>query len=185
MDMDLYLVCAGMTQNSPNILYENDGAGHFVKVFHAGGAEGSALGKGNQVSSADYDRDGFLDLFVTNGAGQPPFSAEGPHQLFHNKGNDNHWIEIDLQGTISNRDVIGAQIELAAGGLVQGRIQGGGIHGFSQNHQRIHFGLGPNTMIDRIMIYWPNGNVQELRNIAADQILQLEEPILSRQISGK
>jgi hypothetical protein len=175
MDMDLYLVCAGPTQNLPNTLYENDGAGRFIEVPNAGGAMGSKLGKGNQVVTADYDRDGFLDLFVTNGAGQPPFAYEGPHQLFHNQGNTNHWIEIDLQGTVSNRDAIGAEIELAAGGVTQVRSQGGGIHSFSQNHKRLHFGLAKHSRVDRITVKWPSGIVQHLKNIAADQILHIKE----------
>ena len=176
MDIDLYLVCSGPTQNLPNILYENDGNGHFTAVDAAGGAAGSRLGIGNQVAFADYDRDGFLDLFVTNGAGQPPFSYEGPHQLFRNTGNANHWLEIDLQGTVSNRDAIGTIIELEAGGKTQIRSQSGGMHSFSQNHQRIHFGLGPNTRADRITIRWPGGLVQELKTIAADQLLKVIEP---------
>ncbi len=176
MDMDLYLVCAGLAQNLPNILLKNDGSGNFTKVADAGGAAGSELGIGNQVVSADYDRDGFLDLFVTNGAGNPPFSNEGPHQLFRNLGNENHWLEIDLQGTASNRDAIGAVIELEAGGVTQIRNQGCGIHSFSQNHQRIHFGLGPNPQANRITIRWPSGVMSELEAISADQILHMTEP---------
>ena len=180
MDIDLYLVCTGHIQNMPNILYENDGMGHFIEIPNAGGAAGSEMGSGNQVVSADYDRDGFLDLFVTNGAGQPPFSYEGPHQLFRNKGNTNHWLEIDLQGTISNRDGIGSEIELEAGGIIQKRCQDGGMHSFSQNHQRIHFGLGRNTKVNRITIRWPSGEIQELSDISADQILQIIEPAHSQ-----
>ena len=175
MDIDLYLVCTEPTQNIPNILYENDGSGHFKEIPNAGGAAGSHKGRGNHVSVSDYDRDGFLDLFVANGAGELPFS-QGPQQLFHNKGNTNHWIEIDLQGTLSNRNGIGSEIELQAGGVAQKRSQGGGMHSFSQNHQRVHFGLGHNTKAERITIRWPSGVVQELSEIAADQILQVIEP---------
>ena len=174
MDMDLYLVCTEPLHNLPNILYENDGTGNFKEVADAGGAAGSEAGKGHLVSICDYDRDGFLDLFVTNGAGDMPFS-QGPHQLFHNKGNDNHWLEIDLQGTQSNRDGIGSIIELETGGVVQLRNQGGGMHSFSQNHQRIHFGLGKNNKAERITIRWPSGIVQELKGVAADQILKISE----------
>jgi hypothetical protein len=180
MDIDLYLVCTGPTQNVVNILYENDGTGRFTEIPDAGGAAGSKEGIGNQVSCCDYNRDGFLDLFVTNGAGPPPFSYDGPHQLFRNTGNANHWLEIDLRGTLSNRDGIGSEIELEAGGRVQLRNQGGGMHSFSQNHQRIHFGLGRNTKIDRITIRWVSGVVQELRDIAVDQILQITEPALTQ-----
>lgn len=180
MDIDLYLVCTEPTRNIPNILYENDGSGHFMEIPSAGGAAGSHLGRSNQVSVGDYDRDGFLDLFVTNGAGDLPFS-QGPHQLFRNRGNTNHWLEIDLQGTRSNRDGIGSVIELEAGGVVQIRNQGGGIHSFSQNHQRIHFGLGHNTKVDRLTIRWPSGLVQELREVAADQILKIIENATAQQ----
>ena len=174
MDIDLYLVCREPVQNRSNILYENDGRGNFTVVPDAGGAAGSGEGRGEGVSMCDYDRDGFLDLFVTNGIGNPPFST-GPHQLFQNKGNPNHWLELDLVGVKSNRDGIGAIVELEAGGKKQLRVQHGGIHSFAQNHQRIHFGLGPNTVADKLTIRWPSGVVQEIGKIAADQILEVRE----------
>ena len=183
MDIDLYLVCTKPTGNIPNILYENDGTGHFKQIPNAGGAAGSHEGRGNQVSVCDYDQDGFLDLFVTNGAGELPFS-QGPHQLFHNEGNTNHWLQIDLQGSISNRDGIGSKIQLEAGGVTQLRIQGGGMHSFSQNHQRVHFGLAQNTKADRLTIRWPSGVVQELREVAADQILKITESATSQKSSN-
>ena len=181
MDIDLYLVCREPTQNISNILYQNDGAGHFVEVADAGGASGSDEGRGNQVSMCDYDKDGFLDLFITNGYGPPPFS-EGPHQLFHNNGNDNHWLQIDLRGTASNRDGIGAIVELEVGDVEQRRVQDGGMHSFSQNFQRIHFGLGQHLKADKLTIRWPSGIVQELMEIAADQILTVTESDAERGV---
>jgi hypothetical protein len=174
MDIDLYLVCTGPAHNMANILYANDSAGHFTEISNAGGAQGSDEGRGNQVSVCDYDRDGFLDLFVTNGAGAPPFS-EGPHQLFHNNGNTHHWLEIDLQGSTSNRDGIGAVVELEAGGVKSLRVQDGGMHSFSQDCQQIHFGLGKNTKADKLTIHWPSGIIQEIKDIAANQILKIVE----------
>ena len=176
MDLDLYLVCTGPIENLPNRLYENDGKGNFTLVPDAGGAAGSKLGRGDVVAIADYDRDGFLDLFVTNGADpSSPFVDEGPHQLFRNQGNGNHWIEIDLEGTVSNRDGIGASVVLEVGGVVQIRGQGGGMHRFTQNHQRIHFGLATHKIVDRLTIRWPSGIVQRLENVAANQILTIKE----------
>ena len=176
MDMDLYLVCTGPVENLPNRLYKNDGRGNFTLVPNAGGAAGSKLGRGDVVAIADYDRDGFLDLFVTNGADpSSPFVDDGPYQLFRNQGNGNHWLEIDLEGTVSNRDGIGAHVVLEAGGVVQRRGQGGGMHRFTQNHQRIHFGLAQHTNVDRLTIRWPSGIVQHLENVAADQIVSIRE----------
>lgn len=177
MDLDLYLVCTGPIMNLPNQLLENDGTGNFRAALRAGGASGSALGRGDVVAVADYDRDGFLDLFVTNGADPAsPFVAEGPHQLFRNLGNGNHWLQIDLEGTVSNRDGIGSTVMLEVGGIAQIRQQGGGIHRIAQNHQRSHFGLGGNDTVDRITVTWPSGIVQRLDNVTGDQILRIIEP---------
>jgi hypothetical protein len=175
MDADLYLVCTGTVENLGNLLLENDGRANFAVVSDAGGSSGSRSGIGDSVVVADYDRDGFLDLFVANGEGAPPFYDDGPHQLFRNQGNGNHWVEIDLEGTVSNRDGIGAEIVVEAGGISQLRVQGGEIHRRSQNHQRIHFGLGDNRQLDRLTVRWPSGSVHSLEDIAADQVLLIRE----------
>ena len=151
MDIDLYLVCLGPFVNIPNILLENRGNGEFDPVPLAGGAEGSTLGRGESVSAADYDQDGYMDLVVTNGRGSVPFN-NGPTQLFKNRAGTNHWLEIDLEGVVSNRDAIGASIIVTAGGVSQFRGQGGGMHRYSQHHQRVHFGLAGNTLVDELTV---------------------------------
>jgi hypothetical protein len=61
-------------------------------------------------------------------------SEGGGYQLYHNAGNANHWLEIDLEGTRSNRDGVGAVVYINAGGVTQVRMQDGGIHNRGQNH---------------------------------------------------
>jgi hypothetical protein len=176
MDEDLYLVCSRQARNLPNRLYENLGDGRFKVVPDAAGASGSKLGRGDVAVAADYDRDGFLDLFVTNGKDpDSPFNKDGPHQLFRNKGNSNYWLEVDLKGTLSNRDGIGASVSVSAGGKVQIREQRGGMHRLAQNHQRLHFGLGQHATVDKLEIRWPSGWLQRIENIKSNQILQIEE----------
>ena len=175
MDVDLYLVCTTLNKNLPNVLYENNGKANFVLIDDAGGAMGSTKGIGDSVTLVDYDADGFLDLFITNGYENYGIT-EGPSQLFRNLGNSNHWIEIDLKGTISNSDGIGSHLLIKTNDITQLREQTGGMHYHSQNHSRIHVGLGENTIVDSIIIFWPSGIIHELKNIDADQILKIEEP---------
>jgi len=182
-DLDLYMTCRSQVHNSTNMLYENIGSGRFQSVPLAGGAAGSSAGRGNKVTVVDYDRDGFLDLFVTNGWGAPMLAEDGPYQLFRNTGNSNHWIELDLKGITSNPEAVGARILLSAGGKTQMREQGGGNHTLSQNHQRIHFGLGDSDVVDQLTINWPSGQTQELYNLVTDTIHTVVEDVSGMQLS--
>ena len=175
MDIDLYVVRASTAENLPNHLYENQGDGNFIQLPDTGGATGSEQGRGQSVTMADYDRDGHLDLFVTNGRGMYPFS-EGPDQLFRNLGTDNNWLQIDLEGTISNRDGIGARLfATTPDGKTQLRENGGGIHWAQQDQKRIHFGLAQNERVSELVVRWPSGIVQKLRNVKANQVLRVVE----------
>lgn len=173
MDLDLYLLCARPVKNTSNLLYRNDD-GVFT-LMEGFGASGSEHGRGDSVVTGDYDRDGFLDLFVTNGLAAPPFN-EGPHELFHNVPNDNHWVELDLVGSLSNRSALGASVLVTAGGVTQLREQNGGTHHMGQNHTRLHVGLGTNETIDQIEVIWPDGTSQVLEDVDVDQILEIVEP---------
>ena len=103
-------------------------------------------------------------------------SDDGAYRIYHNIGNGNHWIEIDFEGTKSNRDGIGALVYVKTGGVTQVRVQDGGMHDRGQNFQRLHFGLAKYTKIDKIKVYWPSGTVQELSGVKANQVLRIKEP---------
>ncbi|MEE9493956.1 MAG: CRTAC1 family protein [Gammaproteobacteria bacterium] len=182
MDIDLYLVCRGSVENIANLFYENQGDGTF-KIQQSHGAEGaiglgvsSGAGTGESVVSADYDLDGKLDLLVTNGLRlMKSVRTGGPVQLFQNTTeNSNHWVELDLVGTISNRDATGAKVIAVAGDVTQMREQNGGYHRWSQNDRRIHFGLGINTQVD-IIVRWPNGATEFFADLQADQLYRVVE----------
>ncbi len=179
MDVDLFVLASGDIGKQENLLLLNRGDGHFDVVSKAGGAAGSLFGVGDSVTMADFDGDGFLDLFTATGGsmgrslGLP--SENGTYRLYRNLGNGNHWIKIDLAGTASNRDGIGAVVRVTVGGVTQIRVQDGGIHERGQNHQRLHFGLAKHTQIDEIEVRWPSGVVQKLRNVKANQIMRVRE----------
>ena len=181
MDLDLYFACRNGAANLANILYENQGNGRFVKVTAhgaegiVGGAIADRAGNADIAITADYDLDGLLDIFVANGLNMRPINKGGPKQLFRNKGNSNRWIEFDLVGTASNRDGTGAIIHIRTpDGKVQYREQNGGYHRWSQNHMRVHVGLGsnPNASIE---VRWPSGVVNTYSNLNAGTIYKLTE----------
>ena len=165
----------GPVTNSRNLLYANDGAGKFTLQSDSAGLSGPAVGIGDAAAVADYNLDGFLDIAVVNGAGQPPFDR-GPTSIYRNEGNGNHWLELALSGTKSNRDAVGARVALTAGGVTQWRTQSGGFHARAQNWSTLHFGLAGETMVERIEIHWPSGQLQQLEQVEADQLLQVIEP---------
>jgi hypothetical protein len=181
MDVDLFVLASGDIGQQENLMLLNDGTGHFKVVKSAGGAAGSMAGVGDSVTTADVDGDGFLDLFIANGGsmgrslGLP--SDGGNYQLFRNvTKNGNHWLMIDLEGTRSNRDGIGAVVSVTAGGVTQTQMQGGGVHHRGQNHARLHFGLAKQVQVDRITVNWPSGAVLELQSVKANQVLRVKEP---------
>jgi hypothetical protein len=180
MDVDLYVLASGDIGQQQNLLLLNDGKGLFSTVKGAGGAPGSASGVGDSVTTADVDGDGFLDLFVANGGsmgrslGLP--SDGGGYQLYRNVANNgNHWLMIDLEGTRSNRDGIGAVVSVTAGGVTQMRVQDGGVHHRGQSHVRLHFGLSKSQGVDEITVRWPSGLIQHLRNVTPNQVLKIKE----------
>jgi hypothetical protein len=180
MHLDLFVLASGDVAKQENLLLLNRGDGRFSVVAAAGGAAGATAGVGDSVTTVDVDRDGFLDLLVATGGsmgrslGLP--SEAGGYRLYRNVGNGNHWLEIDLEGSRSNRDGIGTRVELTAGGVTQVRIQDGGVHHRSQNHARMHFGLAQHVKADRIRIRWPSGTLQELDHVATDRVIRIREP---------
>ncbi len=181
MDVDLYYVCRDAVTNLANRLYLNDGTGQFAPAtapFGAEGPIGPGVGLGENVVASDYDADGSVDLFVTNGLNLYPeyigYSSGGPDKLFNNRGNENHWLELDLTGVTSNRDGIGAIITATAGGKAQRRERNGGYHRWAQHDNRIHFGLGGNDFVD-ISVHWPSGQVDTYTDVPANRLYEVIE----------
>ncbi|HHP7231315.1 MAG TPA: cartilage acidic protein [Xenococcaceae cyanobacterium] len=183
-DIDIYIANTFTSIDQPNILYENQGDGTFEAVPQAGGAAGTQVGPlhldfnmGARLAVGDYDRNGFLDIFAGSTIVKSPRKTYlgTPSQLFSNQGNSNNWLQLDLAGTDSNRDGIGAQVRLTSGGVTQLREQNGGYHALAQNATRLHFGLGSDTNVDQIEIRWPSGNFQVLNNVDVNQVLTVTE----------
>jgi hypothetical protein len=216
-------------------IFRNLGKGRFTDVTESSGmARLSAPMAGYSPTIADFDNDGWKDLFVTRGHVQslayaPRVQVEQPNTVFRNLGglkfqpltaeagltaqtprrhrgsavgdlnhdgrldvvttaisapaevwiNDspgaNHWLELALEGTKSNRDGIGARIKLIAGGSTQYTHVSFAAGYASSSAGPIHFGLGRSQAAESIEIRWPSGVVQELKDVHADQVIKVTE----------
>jgi len=105
-------------------------------------------------------------VFTTNG---------GPAQLFRNESKAGHSLRVRLQGTKSNRDGIGAIVRVQSGGNNQWLMMRSGSSYLSQSELVLTFGLGNSTKADRVEVEWPSGQRDTLSNIAADQLITVQE----------
>ncbi len=162
-DLDLYLARSGQ----PNALFRNDGGGTFAD------ATLSPLGDpGSSVvpAWADHDNDGDLDLYFGNHGG-------GSNKLLRNdNSNGNHWLQVNLVGTTSNRLGMGARVHVSTGSLLQVRHVSGGAGNQSQSATGAQFGLGSVTSLSLLEVRWPSGIVQTVSPLPAlDQVVVVTE----------
>ena len=175
--LDLYVVNSGTDPDGkgPNYLYRNNRNGTFIDVAASTGVESLVLSRGRGAAWADYDEDGFLDLFVTNGEDNTDY-PEGPQFLFHNAGNANHWLKIKLVGAASSRQGLGAKVTVNASRIIQYRENNGAMgHYLSQGDTPLHFGVGRATTVSRVTVNWPSGQTTLLGRVPTNQTLVVVE----------
>jgi hypothetical protein len=168
---DIFIFHGGLIHMIPQeqSIFRNLGDGRFVDVSRAAGPALDVKTVSRGACFADYDNDGRMDAFQVN--------LGSPAALFHNVSpNSGHWIAFNLRGTKSNRDGIGARLEVETGKKKQiaDRVAGGGY--MSQDDWRVHFGLGSAAKVDKLTVKWPSGKIQVIENIAADRVVSVEEP---------
>ena len=151
-----------------NQLLENDGAGTFVDRGDRG--PGLALVQVSRGAAfGDIDSDGDLDIAVNNSNERPA--------LLRNDADVGGWLGLRLRGAASNRDAIGARIELTASGRTLVREVRRNASYLSSNDPRVLFGLGNAEVAERVEIRWPSGTVQVVEGLPGRQYVVIEEDI--------
>ena len=154
--------------DQPNTVFRNVPGGKWVALTEEAGFTAQPPRRHRGSAYGDFNHDGKLDLVVT--------ALSAPAEIWMNDSpNENHWLELKLQGTKSNRDGIGAKIRIMAGGQAQ-YTQYTTASGYaSSSAGPVHFGLGAAKVVDEIEIRWPSGTLQTLQNVPADRILHVVE----------
>ncbi|MCB0794590.1 MAG: ASPIC/UnbV domain-containing protein, partial [Flavobacteriales bacterium] len=205
-DMD---VVVGSSSSSYHKVMENDGTGNFTNVTVGSGFDNFS-GQSIEWTTHDFDNDGFLDVMgggsLMMGNGDLTFTqvagtfSNGPMGDVNNDGfvdymnggtakvndgNSNHYLKVATHGTISNRDGIGARVEVvsALGTQIRDVKSGDGFRYMSSLNT--HFGLGQDEVIDQVTVYWPSGITQTILAPPIDTLLVIEEAISTSVNDGQ
>src|SRR4029077_9367357 len=161
---NVHLYHSEVSYKEPLLMFRNLGKGQFEKIPDGAlGADFSIPIAGRGIATADFNNDGAVDIAVNNRGDYP--------MLLRNDGaTANHWLEILLIGTKSNRDGIGASLKLTAEGETHVEQVKGGMGYMSASDPRVAFGVGKRAKIDSLEITWPSGQVDKLTNVPIDSI---------------
>ncbi len=152
----------------PPHLFINHGSEGFrdVAADVGGGFANPKVGRG--AAFADFDRDGDLDVLIT--------TNRGPAYLYRNdQSSGNQCIRFKLIGTKSNHDAIGAMVKIHYGGESGSRVVKSGSSYLSQSELALTFGLGKRNKVDRAILSWPSGRVEDYKNLNAGRLYECTE----------
>jgi hypothetical protein len=176
--LDMYLGTGNPLYQSlvPNKMFRNIDGKRFADVTIA--ARVGNLQKGHSVAFADLDNDGDQDIYIDMGGAYAGDAYQ--NALYINPGqNNNHWINLSLQGAQSNRVAIGAKITVTFndGGVVRTvyrELNSGGSFGAGPLLQ--HIGIGQAAIVQQIRIQWPGSKrMQVFENIPANENISIQE----------
>jgi len=153
----------------PALLFRNQGGKRFRLATLDAGPYFDTKHVGRGVAFGDIDNDGDIDI-VVNQKDQPPAL------LRNDSATVNHWVRLDLRGTRSNRDAVGARVEIDAAGRVIYRQRKGGYSMESSHDPRLLIGLGRADLVTKLTVRWPSGAVSTREHLDVDQTYQIVEP---------
>ena len=163
-DEDLYVVNGFMIEPGENSFFVNGGSGNYLNRSTESGADGSAEARGLVVF--DYDGDGDLDMLVAN-------FREAP-SLYRNVTAKQNWLQVELEGAVSNRNAFGAIVRVTANGKTYHRSNNG-VDFLGQSILPLHFGLGNAQVAEEVVVTWPTGENQIFQNLWVNRTIKIKE----------
>ncbi|MFN0059642.1 MAG: FG-GAP-like repeat-containing protein [Planctomycetota bacterium] len=176
---ELYIANGAVMRRSPPVRADHPYAerhqllrvstsGKFEDITHLAGPGLEPIEMGRGAAFGDYDNDGDIDILVNNN--------RGPALLLKNETpRTHHWLAVKTTGTHSNRDGIGAWIDVYVQGRRLRRQVAPHASYQSSNDRRVHFGLGAASRVERLVVTWPSGRSEEWLDLPADRVQEVRE----------
>ena len=158
----------GINYKEPRLFYRNTGSGRFVDLSTSSGPGLIVPASSRGLATADFWNDGRVSVVVNNMSGQPML-------LVNRQPSSHHWVTVETVGTRSNRNGIGARVTVRTKGKTETQeVRSGGSY-ISSSDLRVHFGLGEETAVLDIVIWWPSGLTEHFPAPGIDRVLTLKE----------
>src|SRR5579885_2210370 len=159
--------------SQPNTVFRNLGGIRFQGLTAEAGLTSQPPQRHRGSAVADLNHDGRLDVVTT--------ALSAPAEIWINDSpGANHWLELSLKGTKSNRDGIGARVKVVTGGIAQYNHVSFAAGYASSSAAPLHFGLGRHLVAESVEIRWPSGLIDELKNVTADEVIRVEERSITK-----
>jgi hypothetical protein len=174
-DLDLFVANGDLNPNDvplPDYYFENIN-GTFTEKAPVVGLNDYGVGRGSVVF--DMDNDGDLDLLVINQKPVYNYPVASETHLYRNDGANGNWLKVVLKGTDADTHGIGSRVEIVVGKIKMIREIDGGSSHLSQNSTIAHFGLGPTTAVDSVIVTWTGGKKQVLTNQPVNKLITIIE----------
>ena len=169
-DRDLFVGSTFTFDNTPPILYENDGTGTFTNVAIAAGL--TFMPDTFGAASGDFNGDGLPDIFMTDGRGNSRL-------LLNTTKTNGGWLRINLEGDRSNRMAIGATVDVHIGDSKIRRTLFAGDSYCSQSTPQMQFGLAEGAVVDSVTVAWPSGRTSVITEPVTNNVLAISEQATS------
>lgn len=184
-DQDLFVANGDLNpycKTMADFYFDNEG-GTFKELGRAKGVNDYGIGRGSVIF--DIENDGDMDILVVNQEAVSNYPVPTVTHLYRNDSTKGNWLKVALKGVQAESQGIGSRLELFVGDKRMLReIDGGGSSHLSQNSTIAHFGLGQAEKADSLLVSWTGGNKQMIRNIAANQLLEVLEVSREKKSSG-